>query len=131
MYFLLYSIFMKKIKNHDVFYLCRSILSRPIAASPSTEFHFIDDRFETIAAVAAEPSLHRYNLYLASWGYNVTEEREAVNQLPRKARLLSLSQCCELLRFGIIMEVNDGCQDTEEEALDAVYKPYNNDDGSR
>ena len=102
----------------------RGIMARPVAAEPSTSLHFIDDRFETIKAVSQEPDLaKRYNLYLASWGYNTDAERAEASEIPG-IRIITLPQFCELLRFGIIMGVDDGCQDTEEEATAAVYKPF-------
>lgn len=102
----------------------RGIMARPVAADPATSLHFIDDRFETINAVSQEPDLaKRYCLYLAGWGYNTPEERAEAAELPG-VRVITLPQFCELLRFGIIMEVDDGCQDTEEEAMTAVYKPF-------
>jgi len=100
----------------------RAIMSRPIASDVSSSLHFVDDRFETLEAIAQEGDLRRFNLYLAAWGYNTPEERQAAAKLPG-VRVISLQQFCELLKFGIIMGVNDGCQDTEEEALAAVYNP--------
>lgn len=61
-------------------------------------------------------------MYLASWGYNTAEERVAAAELPG-VRVLALPQFCELLRFGIVMGVDDGCQDTEGEARAGVYTP--------
>jgi hypothetical protein len=105
--------------------------------------HFIDDRWDTIRAVHAQPDLAHIQLYLADWwvqlfgasagrmacehvshaggglsawrqtkqddavlcrGYNLPHERQAAAALPG-VRLLTLPQCCELLRWGIIMEV--------------------------
>ena len=102
----------------------RNVMARPIAASSTTSLHFIDDRFETIEAISEQQDLvERYSLYLAEWGYNTEDERAAAAELPG-VRVITLSQFCELLRFGIIMEVDDGCQGTEEEALDGIFKPY-------
>lgn len=98
-------------------------MSRPVASHPSTRLHFVDDRFETLAAVAAEPDLRaRYSLYLASWGYCTEEDKKEAAAAPG-VRVITLPQFCELLKFGIIMGVDDGCQDTEEEALAAVWQP--------
>lgn len=105
--------------------LCE-IQQRPLCQHPQTMLHFVDDRFETIQAAALEENVRsRYKLYLADWGYNTAEERRAASQLPG-VKLLTLEQFCELLRFQLVMGVNDGCQDTENEALDAVYKPFAN-----
>ena len=103
--------------------LCE-IQQRPLCQDPQTTLHFVDDRFETIQAAALEEIVRsRYKLYLADWGYNTAEERKAASQLPG-VKLPSLKQFCELLRFQLVMGVNDGCQDTETEALAAVYRPF-------
>lgn len=102
----------------------QQIMSRPVASQPSTSLHFIDDRFETIEAVSNDPTLSaRYKLYLAGWGYNTAEERERAATLPG-VQVIDLESFCELLRWGIVMQVDDGCQDTEEEATHAVFKSY-------
>lgn len=58
----------------------------------------------------------RWKLYLADWGYNTPEERQAAAQLPG-VRLLALPEFCELLRWGIVMRVDDGCEPTAEEVV--------------
>lgn len=103
----------------------KSVLARPVAADSRTILHFIDDRFETIEYIlknADQDLLKRYQFYLASWGYCTTEEIDRAKGMPG-VRVISLEDFCELLRFGIVMNVHDGCQDTEEEARNAVYKP--------
>lgn len=45
-----------------------------------------------------------YKLWLADWGYNTAEERAAAAALPG-VRLLSRPQFCELLKWGVVMEV--------------------------
>lgn len=53
------------------------------AAARPTTIHFVDDRYETLAAVAASPVLGnavqagRLRLHHASWGYATPEERSA------------------------------------------------------
>jgi hypothetical protein len=37
--------------------------------------HFIEDRFETLLAVANTNGLEDIKLYLADWGYNTEEQR--------------------------------------------------------
>lgn len=105
----------------------RDLQQRPLCQNPHTTLHFVDDRFETIRAAALEDDVRsRYKLYLADWGYNTEEERVEACQLPG-VKLLSREQFCELLRFQLLMGVNDGCQDTERESLAAVYKPFLNE----
>ena len=38
--------------------------------------HFIEDRMETLLAVASVPSLSHVRLYLVDWGYNTEKERQ-------------------------------------------------------
>lgn len=104
----------------------RSVAARPVAADSRTQLHFIDDRFETLEYVlehAEEELLNRYTLYLASWGYATPEEIARARMLPG-VRVLTLADFCELLRFGLVMNVDDGCQDTEEEARENVLGDF-------
>ena len=100
-----------------------TVLQRPVSQGPNTVLHFIDDRFETIEYIAQHGSaslLKRIVLYLAGWGYCTEEEQERAREMG--IRVLDLDEFCELLRFQIIMKVNDGCQETEEETLAHVYQ---------
>ena len=45
-------------------------------------------------------------------GYNTEAEREAATSLPG-VRSITLEQFNELVKFGILMGVDDGCQDEE------------------
>lgn len=56
----------------------------------------------------------RYKIYLADWGYCTAEERAAAAALPG-IRVISRVQFLELLKFGVIMGVDDGCEPTAEE----------------
>jgi len=49
------------------------------------QIHFVEDRMETLLAVAQSPSLGQENvcLYLADWGYNTAAQREAARNHPR------------------------------------------------
>ena len=101
-----------------------TVLQRPMCQDGSTQLHFVDDRFETVEYIyknASEEVLSRYNIYLAGWGY-CTDEEKSVAAKDLGVRVLDLDEFLELLRFGIIMKVNDGCQDTDEEALAQVYQ---------
>lgn len=100
-----------------------TVMSRPVAQDGATQLHFIDDRFETLEYIcnsASKDVLDRYNLYLASWGY-CTDDDIARAQRMSHVRVLELEEFLELIRFGIIMRVDDGCQDTEEETIANVY----------
>ena len=104
----------------------RSVAARPVAEHPGTQLHFVDDRFETLEYVlehAEEQLLKRYQLYLESWGYATSEEVDRARATPG-VRVLDLKDFCELLRFGIIMNVDDGCQDTDEEARKNVLGDF-------
>lgn len=101
-----------------------TVMTRPVAQNERTQLHFIDDRFETLEYIchsASNQVLDRYSLYLASWGYCTEEEKEKARGM-EQVRVLELDEFLELIRFGIIMKVNDGCQDTEEETINNVYK---------
>eukprot|EP00887_Chlorella_sp_A99_P004237 scaffold15.g4237.t1 len=93
----------------------RAIAQRPVAQEAGT-LHFVDDRAETLRAIVeqAPDVAERYSLYLATWGYCTPEELAA--PLPG-VRQLRLPEFCELLRFGLLMGVDDGCEPTTEEVL--------------
>lgn len=46
-------------------------------------FHFIEDRMDTLDAVAALPALDDLRLYLADWGYNTPRQRRQAADSPR------------------------------------------------
>ncbi|GAB4817350.1 hypothetical protein N2152v2_004396 [Parachlorella kessleri] len=100
----------------------RAIMARPLAQAPSTTLHFVDDRFETLEAIHHQSDLAgRWRLHFATWGYSTEAERTAVAQgaLPG-VRPLGLPQFCELLRWGVVMGVDDGCEPTAEEVEQGV-----------
>jgi hypothetical protein len=85
--------------------------------------HFVDDRFETVADLAAMPDIsERYNLYFAEYGYSTPAERAAAAALPGVAPL-ALPALCELLTWGSLQGVDDGCEPTREEARAGVFTP--------
>lgn len=47
-------------------------------------------------------------------GYCTREEREAAKRVAG-VRVIGVGQFCELLRFGLMMGVDDGCEPTPEE----------------
>ena len=97
-------------------------MARPLARAPSTTLHFVDDRFETLEAMSHQSDLAgRWRLYFATWGYSTEAERAAVARgaLPG-VRPLGLPQFCELLRWGVVMGVDDGCEPTAEEVEQGV-----------
>ena len=56
---------------------------------------------------------------LSCRGYNTQEERRRAQHMSG-VQLLSLTGFCELLRWGIIMGVDDGCEPTMEEVAAGV-----------
>mmetsp|Transcript_17971 Transcript_17971/g.29844 ORF Transcript_17971/g.29844 Transcript_17971/m.29844 type:complete len:266 (+) Transcript_17971:21-818(+) len=52
-------------------------------------FHFVEDRLDTLEAVASVPGMKNVRLYLARWGYNTKEERDRALETPN-VRLLDL-----------------------------------------
>lgn len=97
----------------------RSICARPLCASPSTAVHFVDDRLDTLLAVRDQPDLARVKLYLAGWGYCTAQERAAA-AAAKGIQVLALPQFCELLKFGLVMQVDDGCEPTADEVAAGV-----------
>lgn len=90
-----------------------------------TTLHFIDDRVETLFAVAADARLKNavkrraLRLYHAAWGYSTDEERAAA-QADGDVTSLSLDAFCEFLRWGLVMGVDDGCEPTAAEVVEGV-----------
>lgn len=98
----------------------RTIMARPVCEDPGTTLHFVDDRFETLQAVMeAGEDLRRYKLYLADWGYCTEEEKEEARRR-EGVSVLSLKQFLELLKWGLVMGVDDGCEPTPEEVRAGV-----------
>jgi phosphoglycolate phosphatase-like HAD superfamily hydrolase len=57
-----------------------------VMAEPSLQgarIHFVEDRVETLFAVAGNPHLEGVRLYLADWGYNTPAQREQARRHPR------------------------------------------------
>jgi len=101
----------------------RTIMTRPVAAHPSTTLHFIDDRLETLKHLASQPDImKRYKLYLATWGYCTLEELEEVRTLDDGIRPVTLSDFIELLKWGLIARVDDGCEPEEYEKQQALME---------
>ena len=55
----------------DSFVPCgRSVAERPMISEGGAKLHFVDDRFETVEAIAADPylsALPKFQTYFASW----------------------------------------------------------------
>lgn len=108
--------------NEEKIAVLRSIMARP-AAQAGASLHFVDDRFETLEAMSQQADLvERWNLYHAGWGYCTDDERALAAALPG-VRPLTLPQFRELLRWGVVMGVDDGCEPTAEEAAAGIYQP--------
>ena len=58
------------------------------AAGDAARLWFVEDRLKTLEDAARDPALDGAGLFLAEWGYNTPEEREAAR---RDARIVSLS----------------------------------------
>lgn len=101
----------------------RTIMARPVAAAdPSTTLHFIDDRLETLKYLASQPDImKRYKLYLATWGYCTPEELDEVGMLDG-IRPITLPNFIELLKWGLIAHVDDGCEPEEYEKRQALME---------
>lgn len=80
------------------------------------QVHFIDDRLETLEHMASEPTLRDVRLYFATWGYSTPEEKARARNIrgeggdSRDIVPIDLEGFGELLRWGIVMGVDDGCE---------------------
>lgn len=111
----------------------REIAARP-AARGAARLHFVDDRLETLLAVARDTELApRWTLYLAAWGYCAPGEVEEAERLAAEEAAATVGagaggggggirvlrrpeELAELLRWGLVSGgVDDGCEATEEE----------------
>ncbi|KAK9835756.1 hypothetical protein WJX74_007318 [Apatococcus lobatus] len=90
----------------------RDIAQRPLVTENKACLHFVDDRFETVQAVLEARDLRGINLkvYLADWGYNTEDEREAAEKMSGLLTI-NLKQFAELMQWGMVMGVDDGCGD--------------------
>eukprot|EP00252_Welwitschia_mirabilis_P005317 TRINITY_DN1581_c0_g1_i4.p1 TRINITY_DN1581_c0_g1~~TRINITY_DN1581_c0_g1_i4.p1 ORF type:complete len:239 (+),score=60.79 TRINITY_DN1581_c0_g1_i4:254-970(+) len=61
------------------------------------ELHFVEDRLATLQNVIKEPQLNKWNLYLGTWGYNTSKEREEASQISR-IQLVDLPDFCSKLK---------------------------------
>lgn len=50
-----------------MFVFLRQILDKPMVREQNATVHFVDDRYETVKAIAAEPSLSKVRVYMADW----------------------------------------------------------------
>ncbi|CAG9460501.1 unnamed protein product [Pedinophyceae sp. YPF-701] len=98
----------------------RTIMSRPLIAEGGATLHFIDDRVDTLLHAAEVPALSDVKLYLAEWGYCTEGERELARASPR-IKVLDLEAFAELLKWGVVMGVDDGCEPTPEEVIKGVH----------
>ena len=99
---------------------CRGAGDDPVTPGPATTLHFVDDRYETLAAVATSPALgpavaaRRLRLWWADWGYATPSDAAAARADPAVSPL-SLAGFIELVTWGLVMGVDDGCEPTAEE----------------
>jgi hypothetical protein len=64
--------------------------------------HFVEDRFETLINVLEHGGLEHVQLYLADWGYNTEQQKEAVrSQYKSRIKLISQSDF-QLLVLSIL-----------------------------
>jgi phosphoglycolate phosphatase-like HAD superfamily hydrolase len=52
---------------------------------------FIEDRFRTLQKILADPELDQIQIFLADWGYNTAQDREAA-RIHHRIKLVSLEQ---------------------------------------
>eukprot|EP00884_Botryococcus_braunii_P013540 jgi/Botrbrau1/22187/Bobra.168_1s0019.1 len=97
----------------------REVKERPIVKEAGARLNFIDDRWETLKAVMEASDLDDVRLYFATWGYSTPEEKEEASK-SKRVRNLGLNQFTELLKWGILMGVDDGCEPEMHEILAGV-----------
>lgn len=95
----------------------REISRRPVC--DGARLHFVDDRLETLKAALAAGLGGAWSLYLADWGYCTPEEKDEARGI-EGVRRLGLEEFTELLKWGIVMGVHDGCEPTPEEVAEGV-----------
>jgi phosphoglycolate phosphatase-like HAD superfamily hydrolase len=71
----------------------RAILRELAAGGDAARVWFVEDRLPTLRDVTAEPALAGASLFLAAWGYNTPEDREAARRDGRIV-LLALDRFC-------------------------------------
>ncbi|KAG0623993.1 hypothetical protein M758_3G216100 [Ceratodon purpureus] len=59
--------------------------------------HFVEDRLATLHIVNKTPALDKWNLYLATWGYNTSNEREEARGISR-IQVVDLPDFCAKLK---------------------------------
>jgi len=95
----------------------QEINSRPLCQDAKTRLHFIDSSATALEKVKASSDLKTWKLYHAAWGL-----KDSQNKSGTGVNALSLADFCELLKWGIIMGVDDGCEPTPEEVQAGVSK---------
>ncbi|BBN00152.1 hypothetical protein MPTK1_1g26820 [Marchantia polymorpha subsp. ruderalis] len=68
-----------------------------LAEHQGLTLHFVEDRLATLRNVINDSELDKWNLYLASWGYNTESERSSAAGIPR-VQVLDLVDFCAKLK---------------------------------
>jgi hypothetical protein len=93
----------------------RAVAARPLAADPATRCHLVSGDAALLAAAAAEPRLAHWRLHAAAWPTAAASAPAAAPAttalMPQRAAPLTLDTLVELLNFGLVMGVGDGCQE--------------------
>ncbi|CAI5480094.1 unnamed protein product [Closterium sp. Yama58-4] len=85
-----------------------AVNSRPLAHDTANTMHYIDSDVAALTLAASQPELARWQLYHAQWSEGKEEK------LHPRIRPITLKDLDELLRWGLLMGVNDGCQEYED-----------------
>ncbi|CAI5461571.1 unnamed protein product [Closterium sp. Yama58-4] len=89
-----------------------AVNSRPLAQDTANTMHYIDSDLVALTLAASQPELARWQLYHAQWSESGEESKEET--LHPRIRPIALKDLDELLRWGLLMGVNDGCQEYED-----------------
>jgi len=92
---------------------------RPLLARDDVRAHYISTERAGLQAAAESSQLEAWKLYWATW----SEEREtkATDDLHPRIRKLQEQQVEELVEWGLLQGVHDGCEPTEEEVRRGVH----------
>ena len=86
----------------------RAVAARPLAATAS-RVRFVSGDAALLAAAAKEPATAAWALHAAAWC--PSEQGQAGLSGEASAKPLQLDALVELLNFGLLMGVGDGCQE--------------------
>lgn len=92
---------------------------RPLLARADVRAHYISTERAGLQAAAESSQLEAWKLYWATWSEE--QETQATDDLHPRIRKLEEQQVEELVEWGLLQGVHDGCEPTEEEVRRGVH----------